>query len=363
MSLAARLTIDLDAVAANWRALDGITPPQVETAAVVKADAYGCGAEQVGPALARAGASTFFVALPEEGRRLRRAIGAEPTIYILDGFAHGDQPAFRNHDLRPVLNSRRQVADWFAACPGAPAGIQIDTGMNRLGMEENEIPRLPADGSIRLMMSHLACADEADSPLNRAQLLEFARLAEHLGLPEAARSLSATGGILLGPEYHFGLTRPGIGLYGGLPFTDARPVVELTVPVIQIRDVAPGEVVGYGATWVAERPSRIATISAGYGDGVIRAMSNRACAFHHGRPLPFVGRVSMDLVTLDATDTSDLAAGNHVELIGRSQGIDDIASAAGTVGYEILTSLGSRYDRRYRDSGSEQGPHEQPWPS
>ena len=363
MSLSAQLTIDLDAIAANWRALDGISPPQVETAAVVKADGYGCGAERVGPALARAGARTFFTALPAGAARLRRALGREPVIYVLDGFAPEDEALFRTHDLRPVLNAPGQVERWFAARPGAPAAVQIDTGMNRLGMEEPEIPPLPTDGSIRLVLSHLACADEPESPFNRAQLLEFGRLAERLSLPGASLSLSATAGILLGPEFHFGLTRPGVGLYGGLPFADARHVVELTVPIIQIRDLAAGEIVGYGATWVADRPSRIATIAAGYADGLFRATGNRARAFHAGRPLPVVGRVSMDVITLDVTDAPDLWPGEHVELLGPNQTVDDLADAAGTIGYEVLTSLGSRYARRYRDAENEREPHEQPWSS
>ncbi|HUF55655.1 MAG TPA: alanine racemase [Thermohalobaculum sp.] len=356
MPLSGLLTIDLDAIAANWRALDGISGPGVETAAVVKADAYGLGVRHVAPALARAGARTFFVALAEEGALLRRILGPDPTLYVLDGFAPDEQPLFRDHDLRPVLNSREQAERWFTACRGLPSGIQLDSGMNRLGMEETGVPPLPTDGSVRLVMSHFACADEPRSPMNRAQILEFGRLAGDLALPGAALSLAATGGILLGPEAHLGLTRPGIGLYGGLPFTDARPAVRLDVPVIQVRDVAAGEVVGYGATWVADRPSRIATIAAGYADGLARALGNRASGWHRGRPLPFAGRVSMDLVTLDVTDAPDVAAGDAVQLLGPDQTIDRLADAAGTVGYEVLTGLGSRYRRRYRGDGSEWEP-------
>lgn len=363
MPLSGLLTIDLDAIAANWQALDGISGPDVETAAVVKADAYGLGASEVAPALARAGARTFFAALAEEGARLRRILGSDHVIYVLGGFAPDEESLFRDHALRPVLNSREQAERWFTACRGLPSGIQLDSGMNRLGMEETEIPPLPTDGSVRLVMSHFACADEPRSAMNRAQLLEFDRLARALALPGATLSLSATGGILLGPEAHFGLTRPGIGLYGGLPFTDARPAVRLDVPVIQVRDVAAGEVVGYGATWVADRPSRIATVSAGYADGLIRALGNRACGWHRSRPLPFAGRVSMDLVTLDVTDAPDIAAGDAVQLLGPDQPVDRFADAAGTIGYEVLTALGSRYRRRYRGDGSEREPEIQAWSS
>ena len=363
MPLAGQLTIDLDAVTANWRALDGISGPAVETAAVIKADAYGLGAGKSGPSLARAGARTFFVALADEGADLRRILGPGPVIYVLDGFAMDEEPLFRDHDLRPVLNSPAQAGRWFTACRGQPAAIHLDTGMNRLGMEEAEIPPLPNDGSTRLVMSHFACADERGSALNRAQLLEFGRLAEALSLPDATLSLAGTGGILLGPESHFGLTRPGIGLFGGLPFTDARPVVALTVPVIQVRDVAAGETVGYGATWVADRPSRVATIAAGYADGLIRALGNRAAGWHRGRPLPFAGRVSMDLVTLDVTDAPDVSAGDEIELLGPHQTVDQLADATGTIGYEILTSLGRRYRRRYRGDRSEREPEPSEWSS
>ena len=363
MPLSGQLSIDLPALADNWRALDGISGPGVETAAVVKADAYGLGAEQVAPALLRAGARTFFVAIADEGARLRPILGADPGIYVLGGFAPDEEPLFRNHALRPVLNSRQQAERWFKACRGLPCAVQLDSGMNRLGLEEAEIPPLPADGSVRLVMSHFACADEPHSALNRAQLLEFDRLARALDLPDARLSLAATGGILLGPECHFDLTRPGIGLYGGLPFTDAKAVITLEVPVIQVRDLAPGEVVGYGATWVADRPSRIATIAAGYADGLIRALGNRGCGWHRGRPLPFAGRVSMDLVTLDVTDAPDIAAGDAVQLLGTDQTVDALAEAAGTIGYEILTSLGSRYRRRYRSDRSEREPEPSTWSS
>jgi alanine racemase len=217
--------------------------------------------------------------------------------------------------------------------------------MNRLGMEPGEFASLgPLPPSVRLVMSHLACADEPDHPLNAAQRAEFARLTHALDLP---RSLAATGGILLGPGYHHAMTRAGIGLYGGLPFAAARPAVSLHLPIIQIRDVGLGETVGYGATWAATRPSRIAILSSGYADGLIRALGNRGAGFLDGRPLPFAGRVSMDLITLDVTGCPQATAGAMVEILGPHQTVDDLAAAADTIGYEILTSLGSRYTRRY----------------
>lgn len=349
MSLRALLTVDLDAIVANWRALDALVGPGCEAAAVVKADAYGLGAARVGPALARAGARTFFVAVAAEGEALRAAIGPEPVIYILAGYARATVARYTTHDLRPVLNSAEQARAWFEDRPGAPAAIQIDTGMNRLGMEAAELAGLGTlPEQVELVMSHMGCADEPAHPLNGEQLAEFRRMTEGLGpqAPGRRLSLSATAGTLLGADYRFDLVRLGIGLYGGWPFTEARRVVRLEAPIIQIRDIAPGERVGYGATWEAARPGRIATISLGYADGLIRAAGNRGRAFVDGRPVPFAGRVSMDLITLDVTDCP-CVAGDMVEILGAHQGIDDLAEAAGTIGHEVLTSLGHRYRRDY----------------
>jgi alanine racemase len=196
-------------------------------------------------------------------------------------------------------------------------------------------------------MSHLACADMPAHPQTPAQLAEFIRLTALGGLP---RSLAATAGVLLGVEYHFDLARVGIGLYGGWPVSGGRPAVSLHLPILQIHDVAPGEAVGYGATWTARRPSRIATLSSGYADGLIRAMGGAAKGFLDGQPLPFAGRVSMDLITLDVTACPSARPGVLVEILGPHQTIDDLATAAGSIGHEILTSLGTRYERRYTGS-------------
>lgn len=344
MSLRARLTVDLDAIVSNWRALDALTAPGCETAAVVKADGYGCGAAEVGLALARAGVRTFFVAVALEGERLRGAVGPGPVVYVLGGYARETMARYIASDLRPVLNSAEQARAWFADRPGAPAAVQLDTGMNRLGMEADEFAGVgpPPDAAV-LVMSHMGCADQPGHPLNGRQLAEFRRLTDGLGRP---RSLSATAGMLLDPGYHFDMTRPGIGLYGGWPFTAAQPVVRLEAPVIQVRDLAPGECVGYAASWAAARPSRIATIGLGYADGLIRAAGQRGTARIGGRTVPFAGRVSMDLITLDVTDVA-CAPGDMVELLGPEQGIDAVAGMAGTIGHEVLTSLGGRFRREY----------------
>ncbi|WP_342076051.1 alanine racemase [Yoonia sp. SS1-5] len=337
-----RLTIDLDAVVANWRALDDMT--QCKTAAVVKANGYGLGAANVAKALFRAGARNFFVAVAEEAIPLREALGDKPDISVFSGHMKGDTDLIRDLRLTPMLNSLDQVTTHFEALPGHPFGIQLDTGMNRLGMEAQEwaaVAELVLGQNPTLVMSHLACADEPDHPMNPHQLENFRKMTDGIHSP---RSLAATGGILLGPDYHFDLTRPGIGLYGGHPFTNANPVVELDLPVIQVRDVAEGEVVGYGNTWQAARPSRVATISGGYADGIFRILSDKVTLFHGNQPCKLVGRVSMDLLTVDITDLADTP--EKLTLIGQQQSIDDLANVGKTIGYEVLTQLGARYHKR-----------------
>ncbi len=337
-----RLTIDLDAVVANWRALDGMT--NCKTAAVVKANGYGLGAANVAKALFKAGVRQFFVAVAEEATAIREELGPKPDISVFSGHMKGDTDIIRELRLTPILNSVEQLTQHLEALPGHPFGIQLDTGMNRLGLEMQEwaaVAELALSQNPTLVMSHLACADEPDHPMSAYQLDNFRKMTDGINVP---RSLAATGGILLGPEYHFDLTRPGIGLYGGLPFAQSSPTIELDLPVIQIRDVAEGEVVGYGNSWQAERPTRIATVSGGYADGIFRMLSDRATLYHGQQPCKVVGRVSMDLLTVDVTDVADIPS--KLTLIGPQQTIDDLALQAGTIGYEVLTQLGGRYTRK-----------------
>jgi alanine racemase len=341
------LTIDLDAIAANWRALDRMSGPGVQTAAVVKADAYGLGVTRVARSLAAAGARRFFVAQAEEGAAVRQALGPGPQIAVLSGHMAGDTEMIHDLDLTPILNSLEQITRHLESLPGHPFGVQLDTGMNRLGVEMLEwqaVAPILVDAGPELLMSHLACADEPDHPLNEAQLKAFHEMTDGTGLP---RSLAATGGILLGPRYHFDLTRPGVGLYGGLPYAAAIPAVTLSLPVIQTREVAPGEAVGYGCAWVAERPSLIATVAAGYADGLPRTLSNRARLWDGDTPCPLVGRVSMDLITVDITDLPEVP--RSLDILGPNQPVDALADTAGTIGYELLTALGPRYTRRYQE--------------
>ena len=343
----AELDIDLNAIQANWRALDARSAPHVETAACVKADAYGLGIHMVGGALYSAGVRTFFIAVAEEGIELRDSIGDDARIFVFSGHQPGDATDLVAERLIPCLNSPEQMYRHLDLCPGHPFALQLDTGMNRLGFE-------PADWDVirdealsagpELVMSHLACADEPEHPMNATQLAAFRDMTDGIGVP---RSLAATGGTLLGEDYHFDMVRPGIGLYGGLPFDAATPVVEVSVPVIQTRRVEAGESVGYANAFVAEDDRVIATIAAGYADGLIRAAGQGGFKVFAGRtPCPVVGRVSMDLITVDVTHLDTVPG--HLTILSDQQTVDDYANAAGTIGYEVLTNLGHRYTRAYR---------------
>ncbi len=339
------LTVDIDALAANWRALDALSGS--ETAAVVKADGYGLGAAKVARALAKAGARTFFVAAAQEGATVRQALGPDPQVCVFNGHMRGDTDMIGDLMLTPMLNTIGQVTRHFESLPGHPFGIQLDTGMNRLGMEIGEwaaIAEVAIGAGPMLVMSHLACADDPDHPMNAQQLAQFHLMTDGIAVP---RSLAATGGILLGPDYHFDITRPGIGLYGGAPFAEARAVAHLDLPVVQIRNVEAGETVGYSNSWTAQRDSRIATLAAGYADGILRALSGNVTLWHGDQPCPLVGRVSMDLLTVDVTDLGETP--HTLSLLSATQTVDDLAALAGTIGYEILTSLGPRYQRRYAE--------------
>lgn len=346
----ATLTIDLDALARNWRTLDAASGPDVITAATVKADGYGLGIAPVARTLYRAGVRCFFVAVAEEGAALRQAIGPDAEICIYSGHMPGDADMINDLSLTPMLNSIEQLTRHLESLPGHRYGIQLNTGMNRLGMQPAEwqaVADIALAGKPTLIMSHLACADEPEDPMNAAQLALFHKLTDGVGVP---RSIAATGGVLLGPEYHFDMTRPGIGLYGGRPLEQAAPVVHLALPVIQTRDLEPGEAVGYGCTWVAEAPARITTLSGGYADGILRAMGNRATLWAGDTPCPLVGRVSMDLLTVDITHLPETPAA--LDLLGAHQTVDDVALVADTIGYEVLTSLGPRYNRRHVGGGA-----------
>ena len=341
----ASLTIDLNALVENWRALDAKSAAHVETAAVAKADGYGLGAGRVSAALAKAGSTRFFVAAAEEGITVRQAVGRDAVISVFSGHMAGDAAVLADNNLVPMLNSTEQIARHFNEMPDHPFGVQLDTGMNRLGLEPADWAACRGDILARnptLIMSHLACADEPDHDMNARQLAAFHQMTNDIDTP---RSFAATGGILMGRDYHFDITRPGVGLYGGMPFADAKPVVRIDIPVIQTRDVKPGETVGYSNTWTAQRPSRIATVAAGYADGLIRAMGADMQLWADDQACPVVGRISMDMIGVDVTDLGNVP--DRLSILNNHQKVDNLADAAGTIGYEILTSLGARYDRVY----------------
>jgi alanine racemase len=360
----ARLTIDLDAVAANYahfRKLGGGT----EIAPVVKADGYGLGAAQISRRLWAEGARSFFVARLEEGEALRAALGPgrRARIHVFDGAPSGSAARLMAADLVPILNSPAQVEAYAAFAQGhgaqahgpLPCGIHIDTGMNRLGLRIEEIEALAASPDrlmnldIELLVSHLACADQEEHRMNAQQEGHF-RKARAL-LPQVRASMANTAGMFLGPAYLHEMTRPGIGLYGGGPFgkphKDIQPVVTFEAPILQVRAVAAGETVGYGADFQAERACRVAIVAAGYADGVMRSLAGRGQAWFAGGLRPLLGRVSMDLIAIEVTGCEDAQPGAMVELIGPNIPIDDAAAAAGTVSYEVLTRLGARAERVY----------------
>jgi alanine racemase len=359
------LTVDLDALVANWRRLEKTAVP-AECAAVIKANAYGCGTAPVAAALAAAGCKTFFVATLEEARAARLALPSSAALYVLDGFFQNCGDAYARLDAKPVIGDLNELAEWDVFCRrsgwAGGAGIHVDTGLNRLGLSIAEaqgiVPRINAgDHGITLVMSHLACAEALHHPLNAKQLARFREIASLFsGVPA---SLSNSSGVFLGASFQFDLVRPGAALYGINPTPEAdnpmRPVVELKARIVRVRNVEKGESVGYGGTWTARRPTRLAIVSAGYADGYFRAGgsnngSRGAEVVVAGKRCPIAGRVSMDLMAVDVTDLDKAAArrGQMATLIGEGITVDELAHHFGTIGYEVLTSLGPRYARVYK---------------
>jgi alanine racemase len=365
------LTVDLDAIVANWRKLENRGVP-AECGGVVKANAYGCGIERVTRALSAAGCKTFFVATLDEARRARAAT-PHAAIYVLDGFFAGTGKTFAELNCRPVIGDLAELAEWDAFCKvnaySGSAAIHIDTGMNRLGISIAEAQALSARAAqphhgIALVMSHLACAEELQHPLNGRQVSAFREVARlFTGIPA---SLSNSSGIFLGPQFQFDLLRPGAALYGINPTPESdnpmQQVVSVKARVVQVRNVEKGETVGYGATWTARRATRLAIVAAGYADGYFRAAGGvdgvrTAEALVAGARCPIAGRISMDLMAIDITDLpSPLKRGQMVTLIGDGVTVDELAHHFGTIGYEVLTSLGDRYQRVYLGGPAERGP-------
>jgi alanine racemase len=358
------LTIDLAAIEANWKRLNGMTVP-AECAAVVKADGYGCGINVVARQLVKAGCRTFFVADIAEGRRVR-TIAPDAVIYVLSGIFPNTGPALAEARLQPVINSPAELAEWDAFVASndwrGGAALHVDTGMNRLGLAPEDAiaiaPRIrSANHGITLLMSHLACAETPDHPMNDKQIRAFRDIRiQFRGVPS---SLANSSGIFLAGTVHCDLVRPGAALYGVNPTpgkrNPMRPVIGLMGRILQVRHVNRGETAGYCAEWTASRPSRLAIIAIGYGDGYFRAAAAAkgkpaASVIVGGKRCPLAGRVSMDLIAVDVTDLPERSArrGDFATLIGGDIGVDDLAAASGTIGYEVLTNLGRRDQRVYK---------------
>lgn len=365
------LTIDLDALAANWRKLEKTAVP-AECAGVIKADAYGCGIPQVARTLAAAGCKTFFVATLSEAKVARTALPDSAALYVLDGFFQNTGEDYAAINCRPVIGDLNELAEWDMFCRRTGwkggAAIHVDTGMNRLGFTPTDaqgmIPRIQSgDHGITLIMSHLASAEQLNSPSNARQLSLFREVASvFTGVPAA---LAASSGIFLGAAFQFDMVRPGAALYGINPTPEAdnpmQPVAEIKARIVQLRDLARGDTVGYGGTWTARRPTKIAILSAGYADGYFRAASSNdgtrgADVVIAGLRCPVAGRVSMDLIAVDVTDLPPKAArrGHFATLLGEGITVDELAHHFGTIGYEVLTSLGRRYARLYKGGNVEE---------
>ncbi|WP_425487189.1 alanine racemase [Nitratireductor arenosus] len=367
-------TIDLRALQQNYRALAARAAP-ARTACVVKADAYGLGIAKAVPALAAAGCDTFFVAWPEEGRAVREA-APDARIFVLGGlFGREAAEAYAEAKLIPVLNSRGEAAIWEGFCStdgvARPCAIHVDTGMNRLGLTLDQARTLAEENALTgaldpvLVMSHLACGDQPDHPLNQRQLTAFTQVRRLFGGIEA--SLANSAGIQLGADYHFDLVRPGVALFGGLSGPGLEPVVTVQARIVQIRHVRAGEAVSYGAAAVMQRDSRVAICAAGYADGLHRALSGSGVplreitggghGFAAGRRVPVLGRVTMDMTMFDITDVEGgaLTVGDRIEFFGPNIGIEEAATAAGTISYELLTGLGRRHHRTYIGPSGESG--------
>ncbi len=366
----ATLSVDLKVLQDNWRML-ARRAGGAECAATVKANGYGLGIQPVARALAAAGCKSFFVALPQEGIALR-AILPDAVIYVLDGLMPGMAEVYVQHKMRPVLASLEAIGEWTAHCARDdtryPAGLHVDTGINRLGLSATDVLALAneperLDGfEISLIMSHLACGDTPGHEMNREQLDRFNDL--RAMLPPAPASIANSPGTFIAPDFALDIVRPGIALFGGNPFTD-RPnpmsaVAHIYAPILQVRHLSPGEATGYGQAWRAERPSRIAVLGVGYGDGYPRKLcgpggTGPAQVLIGGHFAPVVGRVSMDMITVDVTDTPDefVRPGVRAEVMGDNISVDEVARWAETIPYEILTGLGMRFARLYSlvDSG------------
>lgn len=361
LSSAAILTINLKALADNYRDLKAKAGEKCAVAGVVKADAYGLGINPVVKTLGDLGCQQFFVATLDEAIALRK-LNAQTPIAVLGGLYHGAEKEYLAHHITPVLNSHDDIKRWQDSArqqeQSLPAILHVDTGMNRLGLSHDEVGEYIRDKTlmegvdVQVVMSHFACADEKDHPLTKKQAHDFANIAQHF--PQAKHSLANSSGLYRNESYIHDMVRPGYALYGGNPTPEKnnpmRAVVELSVRILQIRLCKKGESIGYGAGHVFDKDTRTATVALGYADGFLRSGKKNGGAklYYKGQPCPVLGRISMDLVSIDISKVKGTPQqGDVVEVLGDNQSVDDLATSAGTIGYEILTSLGARYKRQY----------------
>jgi len=347
------LIIDLEALVHNYKTICNSLKGNTTCAPVVKANAYGLGMTSVANVLWEHNAKTFFVAQTQEGIELRQTL-PHAQIYVLSTLVEADREALVDYQLIPVICNGEQLHRWHQKALKSqkklPCAIHIDTGLTRTGFHENELKNLNTTLfetlDLKLIMSHLACPYTPKHPMNEMQLKRFEELSSYL--PEAPKSLSNSGGISLETQYHFDLVRPGLSLYGSqLTSSEFKPVAHVFTQIVQIEDVQEGTTVGYDATFVTKSKSRIATLSIGYADGLLRTLSNKGYVFANGQRFPIVGRISMDLITIDVTEDDKLKCGDWVEIMGSHITLDEVANWAGTAPWEILTNLGSRYSRIY----------------
>jgi len=353
-----KLTIDLNALADNYRTFQSITSESCAVAGVIKANAYGLGASYVFNTLKKLGCPQFFVATLDEALTLRKH-DKETPLAVLGGLFTGAENEYIHYNILPVLNSLEDVERWTKMArqkqEKLPALLHFDTAMNRLGLGTDETQILLnnlslLDGlDVQLIMSHFACADEKDHPLTQAQAKKFADIAQHF--PNAKKSLANSSGLFSDKAYHYDLVRPGYALYGGNPTphtaNPVKPVISLNIRVLQVRNAQKNETIGYGASHKFDKKTQVATLALGYADGFLRALSGKAKLYYNGMPCDVLGRVSMDLTSIDVSHIPNIKQGDWVEILGPHQSVDDLADAAGTIGYEILTSLSQRYKRHY----------------
>ena len=347
--LGAYIDINLEAIAQNWRYFNKIAPNSM-VAGVIKADAYGLGVDKVAHRLQNIGCNNYFVATLKEAIEVRQAISASSQLFVLGGFFDSEIEIFSEFDIIPVINSIEQLE--FVKNSDLKLALHIDTGMNRLGLRpEQAVDNAKAinDLNLALVMSHLVSSSDRNDPLNKKQLETFSQAASYFNVP---KSLSASGGTMLGGEYQFDLVRPGIGLYGGAPIDNEEnplaTVVSLYAPILQVRTVKAGETIGYSATYLAQNDMKIATIGLGYADGFLRSAGSKGIAYAGGKICPILGKISMDMIAIDISDCEvALKCGDFVEFLGENVKIDEQAKHMDTISYEILTRLGNRFKRNY----------------